>query len=335
MNRIKSIDYVKGIAIILLLLSHCLSSGHLRAWITSFDMPIFFIICGMLNKMRTPKGLPFQKFTFWFKRRTKQIFIPYFIFGFVYIGFLGTLSFISGDSFRIKEGLFSLFSLQGIASMWFLPVYFFAELLYVFFVSKTSNIIQYLLLFCIIAFSAYLQIDGKVQVPTLFMQLIKVFISLGFVIIGGFFYNVNKKPFSHFDKLFAILSFILMSLLAIYNGPVGIGALTLGNIVIFYLVASILSYLITRFMEYIDNTVDSTNKLLMFLNLFGRNSIVVLVTNNLLIEIFRLVEYKFFDNFFLNNGIWGALLMTFILVVLEYILIQFSLRKIGFVFGKP
>lgn len=63
MDRIRSIDYVKGIAILLLVVSHCLSGGFLRSWITSFDMPVFFIICGILNTMRNPEGIPFRKFS--------------------------------------------------------------------------------------------------------------------------------------------------------------------------------------------------------------------------------------------------------------------------------
>lgn len=44
-------------------------------------------------------------------------------------------------------------------------------------------------------------------------------------------------------------------------------------------------------------------KYLNILSTFGANSIVVLVTNNLLIELFRLLEYKVFNNFFLENGV--------------------------------
>lgn len=75
-------------------------------------------------------------------------------------------------------------------------------------------------------------------------------------------------------------------------------------------------------------------KYLNILSTIGANSIVILVTNNLLIEIFRLLEYKVFNNFFLENGIIGAFLMTAILIIPEYYLISISQSKIGILFGK-
>lgn len=100
------------------------------------------------------------------------------------------------------------------------------------------------------------------------------------------------------------------------------------------MVASTLSILVITLLDKIGQRIDSKNKVLNFLSLFGVNSIVVLVSNNLLIEIFRLIEYKYFNNIFLNSGTLGGLLMGGILVAPEYYLIRISQGKIGFLFGK-
>lgn len=334
MDRIRSIDYVKGIAILSLVVSHCLSGGFLRSWITSFDMPVFFIICGILNTMRNPEGIPFRKFSSWLKHRIKQIFVPYFVFGLLYILFIGMLSFISGGKFILMDELISLFSLKGVASMWFLPVYFFAELLYVFFISKIPNIFQGLLISCIVFFLLYNQVSGQIQVAESYVQLTKVLVSLVFVVLGRYLWVLKEKVFMNFHYIPLIISSFLISLLALYNGFVQIGSLSLGNVIIFYVVASALSVLIMTLLEKIGQWVDSKNKILIFLSLFGMNSIVVLVSNNLLIEIFRLIEYKYFNNIFLNSGTLGGLLMAAILIIPEFCLIQLSQKKIGIIFGK-
>ena len=166
------------------------------------------------------------------------------------------------------------------------------------------------------------------------MQLTKVLVSLVFVVLGRFLWILKEKVFIFFHYIPLIISFLLMSFLALYNGFVGIGSLSLGNVILFYMVASTLSILVITLLDKIGQRIDSKNKVLNFLSLFGVNSIVVLVSNNLLIEIFRLIEYKYFNNIFLNSGTLGGLLMGGILVAPEYYLIRISQGKIGFLFGK-
>lgn len=333
MNRIISIDYTKGFAIIMLLLSHCITeNGYLKTWIFAWHMPIFFVICGILNTIRHPNGIPFNKFNSWFRHRIKQIFIPYFVFGSLYIFFLGGLSFISGGKLIIRENFISLLSMNGIASMWFLPVFFFSELLYVFFITKTSKIIQYLFILSIILLLLHMQINGQIITNESTQLIIKVFSSIGFVLIGHFIWILIQKFSSPPQYILLAIILLIVSLIALYNGFVSIGSLTFGNVIIFYLVASALSYTIITLFYKLGDYTDL--KILNFLKLFGSNSIVILVTNNLLIEFFRLIEYKYLGCFFLNNGLFGSLLMTIILIIPEYLLIQCTQGKIGVLFGK-
>jgi fucose 4-O-acetylase-like acetyltransferase len=333
MNRIASIDYTKGFAIIMLLLSHCITeNGYLKTWIFAWHMPIFFVICGILNTIRYPNGITFNKFSSWFKRRIKQIFIPYFVFGSLYIFFLGGLSFISGEKPIIAEKFVSLLSMNGIVSMWFLPVFFFSELLYVFFIAKTSKIIQYLFILSIILLLLHIQSNGQIITNRPLQLIIKVFSSIEFILIGHVIWILIQKLSSPPPNILLTIILLIASLIALYNGFVSIGSLTFGNVVIFYLAASALSYTIITLFYKLDKHTDL--KILNFLKLCGSNSIVILVTNNLLIEIFRLIEYKYLSCFFLNNGLLGSLLMTIILIIPEYALIRCAQGKIGIIFGK-
>ena len=328
MNRIIGIDYAKGFAIILLLISHCLLEGNFRVWITSFDMPIFFVVCGILHQMRHSEGLSFSYWNSWLKRRVMQIFIPYFVFGFLYITFRGGLSFWSGDCWDIIDGCVSLISMQGVVSMWFLPVFFFSELLFVFFVAKLSKIMQGLLVVVFVIILIFLQHNG---IPDYWFSrfILKLGIALSFVVSGNFIGMFIKK---RFNIVLLIIGVLICSVLALYNGFVGIGALRLGNVFLFFIVGMAMSYFIIKLFDALGRSNNS--KILKLLGILGANSIVVLVTNNLLIEVFRLLEYKLLNNFFLNNGVWGGILMAIILTVPEYYLIRLSQSKLRLLFGK-
>lgn len=81
-KRILCLDYSKGIAILLLLLSHCMSgTSILKTWIFSFHMPIFFIICGILAAGNYPDGIRVNRFGSYLKKRCIQLLLPYFIWG--------------------------------------------------------------------------------------------------------------------------------------------------------------------------------------------------------------------------------------------------------------
>lgn len=117
--------------------------------------------------------------------------------------------------------------------------------------------------------------------------LLKISVALSFVILGhgiGILYKYHIP---------LVITLFIASLISLYNGFVGIGALLFGNAILFFTTGFSISYTIIMLFKAISNHIN-----LNLLNLFGANSIIILVTNNLLIEIFRLFEYKLFNNFF-------------------------------------
>lgn len=327
MKRIAAIDSTKGFAILMLLFSHCITGeGNLKTWIFSWHMPIFFIICGLLNHLRNPKGLPLYELKSWLKRRLRQIFIPYFVFGLFYITAINSLSYISGNKINLWNDCISLITMQGVASMWFLPVFFFSEIFFVFFIAKFPNIIQVLFIIIIIILLTLLQYNGGMPTDNIIRLLLKISVALSFVILG---HGIGILYKYHIPFLLLVITLFIASLISLYNGFVGIGALLFGNAILFFTTGFSISYTIIMLFKAISNHIN-----LNLLNLFGANSIIILVTNNLLIEIFRLFEYKLFNNFFLEHGLIGGLLMTIILIIPEYYLIHLSKGKVGILFGK-
>lgn len=332
MKRLIELDHTKGFAILILLLSHCMGEENaLKTWISSWNMPIFFIICGLIHQLRNPDGLPLDKLKTWCKHRIIQIFIPYFIFSLLYIIFLNGLSWISEGKTNILNECISVITMHGIASMWFLPIYFFSEILYTFLMVKLPRIIQILFIVIVIILVTSLQHNNEIISTDKVMQLLlKISVALSFVILGGMWskYFIRAK----IPIYFILISLLISSIIALYNGFIGIGALLFNNIILFFIIGTIISYIILMLFKVINTRTNP--KYLNILSTFGANSIVVLVTNNLLIELFRLLEYKVFNNFFLENGVIGAFLMTAILIIPEYYLISISQSKIGILFGK-
>ena len=101
-NRVEFIDNTKGIAILLMIISHCVVGyGPLKTWISSFNMPIFFVICGYLCYLKHPQGISLSRSTSYLKKRVLNLWKPYIIFCFILIAFFNALKFLSGASTTI------------------------------------------------------------------------------------------------------------------------------------------------------------------------------------------------------------------------------------------
>lgn len=128
----------KGLAIVLVVLGHCLdSSTPLRAFVYSFHMPLFFVLAGFTMRPKPRKDVLASSF--------RRLLVPYFgvcaillFFAFVppasispaldtqrsVSDVLAEIAFGSG-----QEGEFLGYSYQAIGALWFLPCLFVARLI--------------------------------------------------------------------------------------------------------------------------------------------------------------------------------------------------------------
>ena len=66
-----------------------------------------------------------------------------------------------------------------------------------------------------------------------------------------------------------------------------------------------------------------------------RTLLVILLTNNLLIEVIRLLDYKIAGDWLLKMGMVGSLIMTLVLGIMESCMIILSRKRgIRILFGK-
>ena len=75
------------------------------------------------------------------------------------------------------------------------------------------------------------------------------------------------------------------------------------------------SFAIISLLQHNENKFKTTT--LRHLLFFGKNTLIVLCTNNIVIEIVRLIDWKLTNSALLNNGYIGHLIFFFIITVIE------------------
>ena len=183
------IDYVKVFGLILLLLSHSMdtTTNYIGEWVTSFNMPIFFIICGFLLRLRFGNDLVHVNIVAVLKRRLWQLAIPYFVFCFLLVFMYIVLSYLSGGGEYtgsiFKESMFKIFSLQGIDFLWFIPCYFIVELLFLAILKYAKYPVCINLIICLVVVLGTI-LFGQEEMQWYYMMLLKIGLGLFFIISG-------------------------------------------------------------------------------------------------------------------------------------------------------
>ena len=108
------------------------------------------------------------------------------------------------------------------------------------------------------------------------------------------------------------------------------GVAKIGNVAIYFSCAIITSIAITSLFNKFESRKWTVLK---YLEEYGKNSIVLLVTNNLIIETIRLLDYKVFGNFLINLDIIGSIILTVFLVGIEWWIIKASKGLLAPIFG--
>lgn len=335
-SRISTIDMMKGIGILLLILSHSISgAGSLKTWIFSFHMPIFFVCTGYLTykKYPSPKDL---KGNLWsiIVHKARKILIPYFTFSLVYLFFLSMLKLVETKAIPeefVIYGLTNIFTLAGYASMWFLPCMLIAECFFLILYADFA----YYGLFSGFVFSIIMNIilNGD-TIGGLYGMFLKstaafVFICFGFLLSIITSKTAFGQEIVNRNALITVPIFLLVlgGLLSEINGFTAIGTYEFGNVGIYY--ASACSTILGFFLLF------SQIPNLPMISFFGRNSIVILCTNNIIIECLRLIDLKLAGDFFLSHGMFGNILFAILVTLLEVVVIYFSRKYCPGLFGLP
>ncbi len=186
-KHLDSIDTVKGIGIILVVIGHSTYvSEPVLTWLTSFHMPLFFIVSGILFAHKNSHQEPFGVYM---RKRFCGMMLPYFWFSLIYIAvdyyYLYAHPEVIDQAF-INSAILQAVSLFGISVLWFLPAIFMGEMcLY--------GIIRNWPVWVIVLFASVAS-----WVPSVGMKLIQVYI------------DMERGPFSTW------LGNLLMALLRVF-----------------------------------------------------------------------------------------------------------------------
>ncbi len=156
----------------------------------------------------------------------------------------------------------------------------------------------------------------------------KIMLGICFVEIG-----ILIEQYLIIEKLGRIkyILLIIAAMLAQVNGSVEMIEGRIGNPVVYFLCATMTSVSVLALFK---NAESNNSKLLLVLEKYGKNTIVLLVTNNLLIEMIRLIDYKITGNILIRLGIFGSILFTVGLLIIEWWFIKVANGPLGFLFGR-
>lgn len=326
-KRYDYLDNAKSFAMIMIILGHCnllLTHENLYSWVSSWHVPIYFIISGILLALKEDRcgNLEYD-----IMRKLKVYMLPYVVFSIInmiVVGSLKSISSVQGGMAFFKEALVSIMALNGRAACWFLPCLFIAEIVFLFEYKNLSKVIH--LVNCFIAVLAVLCPESIYEDYIILRVLIRSFIGLFCFSIG---YGLTKMNLKKYLNTFSILLLIVIyGILFTLNGRTAIYNLEFGEYEVLYLIEIVLASLII-----IGICKKVVNRNVPFLTWFGKNTIVTLATHQTILEVVWVVD-SHTGNFLPILGSWQPFVLCIIMILIEIPVIWICNRYLYFLFGK-
>lgn len=347
-KRLNYLDMAKGIGIILVVAGHSGMCGDgLLAWLSSFHMPLFFVISGMLLSHRQEETRPLTQSV---QRKARSILLPYFTFSLIDLLIELIYRLWKHQELSLSDAVLQSVSFYGISVLWFLPALFAGELLFLFIRKKAGHLLTiiscgvlcFVGVFCRNLYAAY---DYPVSDSLFFVWLgyliqagIRMSIALAFLAAGYYFMMLlNRFPgfADHSEKPLrsrmlplaaAILFFAVNLCLVRLNGSTDFRSLSLGNPFLYLAGALTGSLAVILLCQSLPKL-----KLLSYL---GANSLIIMVTH--LDCRIMLISHKFAGliESYLPNRYLFLLNVALSLLLLELVIVYVVNRWFPFLIGR-
>lgn len=283
-NRIDIFDFLRGIAMLFVLLQHAGFPGY--KLLLCFHMPLFFFLSGIVSGSRE-----MPDFGHFFSSRFKRLMIPYFCFGLIDILYFKVSDLIKGIPYDFKWALYGLLTGQygytpahqgGI--YWFFLTLFVAELL-IYPIKKYLRKNKLLILGGAIffAFLSYISTHG---LPMPLFTFEKSFMAASFLLIGVFCHTYDYKlldnEFHLWEVILIIFGFMgLVVSLKMNNEPVLMYLNRYGNYFWFFIgaISGILSAIVGGKHLYLMLRSDIKFVYYRLLMWMGYNSLVLFIVH--------------------------------------------------------
>lgn len=326
--RDRSIDILKGFGIILMIIGHIEVGDSMAQFNESFYMPLFYVVSGyLISTKRSYKDFVLT--------RLKSLMVPYYVFGAV--GLLLCLIFKYGD---LGEFAFNMFffpekgAMPIVGAIWFLMSMFISQCIYYLFL-KICKKEPHILLLCILTCVILTVIPG-IFGTLLPLALNTVGVSCLYLYFGrliklGCNKNESKNPLS-LNWIWIIVMLAAHIALCFLNDAANYRLSVFGKSIVMYIVISMLA--IIGYWNLFKK-MKHPRFLLNYLDFVGKNSIVYLVTNQIVIFIAK----KIFSDLFAGAHMFLYIVSKIIYIVLTLAVIHglvylLNYKKLKFLIGK-
>lgn len=345
-GKLAYVDLCKGLGILMIMYGHITSLGNpIDMWMSSFKLPIFFIISGyLLGYKKTIRETTFKDF---FIKNGKSIMVPYFWFSMIAIVYVIFIKWVhKADSKPIVlKYIYATITFRGISVMWFLGSLFFGLLLFYGFMrlNKYLKVLVFLIPLVTTYFAGkeldYLLANVSSFDFTLYsfplITVTKAILSFWFVCIGYYSYDILEKVKGEKSKfLLGIVMSIATLILCRLNPGVDYNNMRLGVYPVLLYATGILGSLGALLVfQYLCKYLKFE-----FLNFAGKNSLAIMSTHTIIgLKAVAIHGWESIGTLSHEIGVryyLECLIIMCILLLMEYALVKLIENKLLFLLGK-
>lgn len=299
-GRDKTIDIMRGISIIVMIMGHigigiASHDKNFSTWYHAWHMPVFYIVSGFFFS----RTYDMDSFV---KKKSKNLLLPFFFFGVLNI----VLNYFNdGNSKNATQAvigaLFRKPTDAGIycaGALWFLPALFWSEMIYKVLTQIVKNNTLFYISTCLIGVGGVIAEKHNIFLP---FALDAALVAIPFVALGELLKICRQTKYAR--KIFHTPWYlfcgllIFTTLLIFYNGEVNFRTGVYGNEIIAFINASLATILLWNISRIISNkfTKNLLKTISDVLASIGRNSIIYLCLNQRIIYFVKPIISNYFN----------------------------------------
>lgn len=342
-KRFEYIDMAKGLGMIAIIWGHIVLSGWSFVLAYAFDIPLFFLLAGMMNR-------PSKSFSNLFIRRAKRLLLPYLIFSLIsWLFWVSYNAMLGNDLDGAIASLLQTFIAQGSGSylihnapLWFVTCLFVVEMLY-YFINKLPTVFNIVVCLCL-AIIGHFMLNNNI--PFDFTKLpwnIEAAMSaMLFYCLGNLFSKyVGVERISEFyrtKKSTANIAIIVCSVLfvggALWNGHITLGSNNLGkSTIVLYVVGLLGSIGALLICTGVDNSKISLAVITKrWLSWIGKNSFYFMAVHVPIKGVIKVLLAKLIGTS--SSVISESLLFGFLTFIPSFIVTAITVAMINFMVYK-
>lgn len=320
-GRIDFIDIFRAFGIILMIMGHIGFGNKFDYFIHAFHMPMFFLVSGFLYKQKT------ISFRYYVISKSKSLLIPYIVFGIFHFAINCFLS--KSFSFSALRALL-LFPTSGdmpiAGALWFLIALFVADIVF-FGVERIKN----KRLKCIIVI--IITLVGQVSPALLGIELpfsvSPAFVGIGLMYIGKILHRYSTNI--NLVRIYQLFFFGVLVAVSIFQSEyVNMRKAMYPNEFILFWINAVAASIIGIILANKTKEILKDNTICKILQSIGKNSIVYVCLNELVIILLQPIVYRGLKHFSIPINSYVSFFASFVILICSIILLYF----LAFLFEK-